>query len=157
MAADFKSHVLLRDEKGFMGIPFKRLLLAGVSGGMAYTLVRLALPGSALGAGLVLALAVLILTGTRGGLPLWQRLLLGVRGRLLLAAAYHPESVFGMLARALDLPLELVRLDAGQLYGVGDLTAETGVHEWVTYAHAFRARPQDGLVLVERPLEDAHE
>lgn len=29
MVAEFKSHVLSRDEKGFMGIPFKRLLLAG--------------------------------------------------------------------------------------------------------------------------------
>ncbi|MEM9955429.1 MAG: hypothetical protein AAF846_27755 [Chloroflexota bacterium] len=37
MAADFKSHVLRRDEKGFFGIPFKRLLLAGVIGGLAYT------------------------------------------------------------------------------------------------------------------------
>jgi hypothetical protein len=28
VAAELKSHVLRRDEKGFMGIPFKRLLLA---------------------------------------------------------------------------------------------------------------------------------
>ncbi len=42
MAADFKSHVLMRDEKGFMGIPFKRLLLAGVCGGLTYTIARIA-------------------------------------------------------------------------------------------------------------------
>ena len=44
MSADFKSHVLRRDEKGFFGIPFKRLLLAGVGGGLTYTLVNLAGP-----------------------------------------------------------------------------------------------------------------
>ena len=30
MAADFKSHVLLRDEKGFREVTFKRLLLRSV-------------------------------------------------------------------------------------------------------------------------------
>ena len=41
MAADFKSHVLLRDEKGLFGIPFKRLLLAGVGGGIPASLVQI--------------------------------------------------------------------------------------------------------------------
>ena len=31
--ADFKSHVLRRDEKGIFGIPFKRLLGCGLGGG----------------------------------------------------------------------------------------------------------------------------
>ena len=44
MAAELKSHVLLREEKGFLGIPFKRLLLAGVGGGLVYTLGKIALP-----------------------------------------------------------------------------------------------------------------
>jgi hypothetical protein len=34
--------VLRRDEKGFAGIPFKRLLLGGVSGGMTLILARFA-------------------------------------------------------------------------------------------------------------------
>ena len=33
MAADFKSHILSRDEKGFGGIPFKRLLFGGIAAG----------------------------------------------------------------------------------------------------------------------------
>ena len=41
MTADFKSHVLRRDEKGFAGIPFRRLLVSGVSGGLVYTLTRI--------------------------------------------------------------------------------------------------------------------
>jgi hypothetical protein len=44
MAADFKSHILSRDEKGFGGIPFKRLLFGGIAGGFTYTLFRFALP-----------------------------------------------------------------------------------------------------------------
>ena len=43
MAADFKSNVLLRDEKDFFGVPFKRLLLSGVGGGLTYTLFNIAL------------------------------------------------------------------------------------------------------------------
>ena len=87
MAADFKSHVLLRDEKGFFGIPFKRLLLGGVGGGLTYTVCNIAMPNWSIPAGVVLAIFVLVMTGTRGGLPLWQRLLYRVRGSLLLAAA----------------------------------------------------------------------
>ena len=105
MAADFKSHVLLRDEKGFMGIPFKRLLLAGVGGGLTYTLFNLAMPTWAIPAGIVLVILVLVMTGTRGGLPLWQRLMYHARGSLLLAAARHeapPSEATALAAEALE-------------------------------------------------------
>ena len=103
MAASFKSHVLLRDEKGFMGVPFKRLLLAGVGGGLTYTLFNIALPDLALVAGVGVAVVTVVMTGTRGGIPLWQRLTYRVRGALLLAASRDTQSVFGRLALALDL------------------------------------------------------
>ncbi len=48
MVAEFKSHVLSRDEKGFMGVPFKRLMLVGVGGGIVYTLGKFALPDVAI-------------------------------------------------------------------------------------------------------------
>lgn len=64
MAADFKSHVLMRDEKGFMGIPFKRLLLAGVCGGLTYTLARLASPDWSIPVGIAVAVFALVMTGT---------------------------------------------------------------------------------------------
>ncbi|MBE2272245.1 MAG: hypothetical protein IAE80_28680, partial [Anaerolinea sp.] len=65
MSADFKSHILRRDEKGFAGIPFKRLLAGGVAGGLAYTLLRLALPDLAIASGLVVGIGMLILTGSQ--------------------------------------------------------------------------------------------
>jgi len=86
MSAEFKSHVLMRDEKGFFGIAFKRLILAAVAGGLAYSVSRFGAPGAAIPLGIGVALLVLVMSGTRGGLPLWQRLLLRGRGSLLLAA-----------------------------------------------------------------------
>src|SRR5215813_10483259 len=104
MVAEFKSHVLSRDEKGFFGIPFKRLLLAGVGGGLSYTVVNIALPGWSIPAGVVLAVFAVVMTGTRGGLPLWQRLVYRVRGALLLAAAHDPQGFSGRLANMLEMP-----------------------------------------------------
>src|SRR5690606_30923631 len=92
MAADFKSHVLLRDENGLFGIPFKRLLLAGVGGGMTYTSFILAVPGWSIPVAVITALLMVILTGLRGGIPLWSRLIYRLRGSLLLIAARSPRS-----------------------------------------------------------------
>ena len=112
MAADFKSHVLRRDEKGFAGIPFKRLLLAGVSGGMVLVISRFALGNLAFVVAVITVVLTLALTGPRGGLPLWQRLLYRLRGSLMLAAARRPVSPVGRLGIALDVPAGLVALDA---------------------------------------------
>lgn len=152
MAANFKSHVLLRDEKGFMGVPFKRLLLAGVGGGLTYTLFNLALPHLALVAGVTAAVLALAMTGTRGGLPLWQRLIYRMRGYLLLAAARDPHSVFGSIAQALELPVDLVRLDAAVIFAPAQSDYEIDMREWVTFARAAEADRNDGLAFVDAPM-----
>ncbi len=99
MAADLKSHVLRRDEKGFMGIPFKRLLLAGVSGGMVLIIARFAVGNWSFVLAVLAGVLALTLTGSRGGLPLWQRLLYRVRGSLTLAAERKPKSITGSLKK----------------------------------------------------------
>ena len=149
MTADFKSHVLRRDEKGFAGIPFRRLLVSGVSGGLVYTLTRILLPGLTLPAGIGAALGVLILTAPRGGLPLWQRLWLRLRGAILLRAADHPTLT--ELARLLNLPLALAQLDGDALFAppTGN---ELDLREWITFAQAGEADHDDGLVFVNAPL-----
>lgn len=152
MSADFKSHVLSRDEKGFGGIPFKRLLLAGVSGGLSYTLLRIAAPGSAIPAGIIVALTVLIMSGTRGGLPLWQRLIYQARGSLLLTAVHNPNSVFAALARMLELPINLTRLDSSVIFAPPLNYNEIDMREWITFAHAADADQEDGLVFVDAPM-----
>ena len=115
MSANFKSHVLMRDEKGFLGVPFKRLLLAGVGGGLTYTLVSLALPGGSIPLALAAGLLIVTLTGLRGGIPLWQRLIYRLRGSLLLVAVRHPGGLSVQMAEALNLPLDLARLDGAPL------------------------------------------
>src|SRR5262245_39543511 len=116
MSAEFKSHVLWRDEKGFFGVPFKRLLLGGVGGGLTYTVLNLGLPRQAIPIAVVTTLAIVVLTGTRGGLPLWQRLVLRLRGTLLLAGAREPHRLTGWLARSLELPVELVQLEGARVF-----------------------------------------
>jgi len=155
MAADFKSHVLMRDEKGFLGIPFKRLLLAGVCGGLTYTVARIAAPDWSIPVGVVLALFVLIMTGTRGGLPLWQRLTYRVRGSLLLAAARDLQGVFGHIGRSLELPMELVKLDGAVVFAPAQPTYDIDMREWVTFARAAEADRDDGFVFVEAPMTQA--
>jgi len=69
MVAEFKSHVLSRDEKGFMGIPFKRLLLAGVGGGLIYTFAKVAASGWSISLAIAAAIAFILLTAPQGGIP----------------------------------------------------------------------------------------
>jgi len=153
MAADLKSHVLRRDEKGFMGIPFKRLLMGGVSGGMTLILARFAVGNLAF---LVAALAFILaltLTGPRGGIPLWQRLLYRARGSLMLAAERKPKSIAGRLGAAFEMPTGLVALDADMVFAPPEGEVETDMTEWVTFVHAGEADHDSGLVFVEKPLE----
>lgn len=154
MAADFKSHVLLRDEKGMLGIPFKRLLLAGVGGGLTYTLCNMVMPSGSIPTGVVFAVIMLVMTGTRGGLPLWQRLIYQVRGSLLLAAARDTQSFWGSLAKALDLPTDLVKLDAAVVFAPTQPNYDIDMREWVTFARAAEADRDDGLVFVDAPMAE---
>ena len=152
MAADFKSHVLLRDEKGVFGIPFKRLLLAGVGGGLTYTVFNLALPGWSIPVAAVTGIAIIVLTGLRGGIPLWNRLVYRLRGTLLLIAVRFPRSLIGQLTESLELPVDLVRLDGARVFAPPTGDVEIDLREWITFAHA---REQDGLVFVDEPLKGA--
>ncbi|MAU11767.1 MAG: hypothetical protein CL607_18220 [Anaerolineaceae bacterium] len=151
MAADFKSHVLLRDEKGLFGIPFKRLLLAGVGAGLTYTIINLALPGWSIAVAVVTGIAIIVLTSPRGGIPLWNRIIYRLRGSLLLHTVRHPKSGMGQLVNILDLPLELVRLDGAQVFSPPGGDFEIDLREWITFAYANES---DGLVFVDGPLKE---
>lgn len=152
MSADFKSHVLRRDEKGFFGIPFKRLLLAGVSGGLLYTVVRLLLPSWALVLGLIMAAVTLILTAPQGGLPLWQRHWYGLRSRLMAATTTQPTGLGSHLARLLELPVTGLMLNADHVFAdARSLPTEVDMREWVMFARTAHADPDDGLIFVDPP------
>ncbi len=153
MVAELKSHVLLRDEKGFLGIPFKRLLLAGVGGGLVYTLGKLALPDWAFPLAAGVGLLFLYSTAPQGGLPRWQRLLYRLRGSLMLAAARRPDSLPGQIAGLLELPSELAGVDGDALYAPARAASTVDLAEWVTFARAEDADREDGLALVNSPAE----
>lgn len=151
MTADFKSHVLRRDEKGFLGIPFKRWLLAGVFGGLVYALTSLPLPRYAMPLGILTTIIALILTAERGGLPLWQRLILRWRGQLILAAYQYPGSPAGRLAAWLKLDVEAIaQLEGESLFATPTHETSANFAEWVTLA--VPSDP-DGLVFLETELE----
>jgi hypothetical protein len=152
VAADFKSQVLLRDEKGFFGIPFKRLLLAGVGGGLIYTITNLVFATWSIPVAIGMTIAIVWLTAPRGGIPLWSRLVYRWRGWLLLTASHHPHSVVAQVVDMLDLPVELVRLNGTNLF-VPLNQVEIDLREWITYAHAGE---QDGLIFVDEPLKEGH-
>lgn len=153
VAAEFKSNVLSRDEKGFMGVPFKRLLLAGVCGGLVYTLAKVVAPDWSIPLAIVTGTACTFLTAPRGGIPRWQRFLYAVRGSLMLLAARRPDSLSGSIVRMLELSTELVRLDSGMIFAPPLGATEANLTEWVTFAQAEDSDRNDGLVFVDTPLE----
>jgi hypothetical protein len=131
---------LMRDEKGFMGIPFKRLLLAGVCGGLTYTIARIATPDVSIPIGVVLGVVVLVMTGTRGS--------------LLLAAARDSKGFFGQIGRSLELPVELVRLDAAVVFAPAQANYDVDMREWITFARASEVDHDAGLVFVDAPMAE---
>ncbi len=154
MAADFKSHILSRDEKGFSGIPFKRLLLGGIGGGFAYTLCRFALPDLAIPLGVAVALILIVFTSPRGGLPLWMRLGFSLRGSILLASTTNPTGVAAELAKMLSLSTDTAVLDSNRVFAPPAGLIEVDLSEWVTFARARDLDRGDGLVFVPSPLEE---
>jgi hypothetical protein len=154
MAADFKSHVLSRDEKGFGGIPFKRLLLGGVSGGFAYTLLRLVSPGAAIPTGVAVALMSILLTSLRGGLPLWLRLWLHLRGSLMLSGTAHPGSLRYEFAQMLNVPTDLVYLEGVKVFAPPVGLMQLDLREWVTFAQSRDVDRDAGLVFVDAPMAE---
>ena len=150
MAADFKSHVLRRDEKGFFGIPFKRLLLAGVIGGLGYTVFNLFISLWAIPFGLGIAILALFFTGMRGGLPLWQRLLFGMRGSMLLKASRQPKSLATQVVQLLDMDVNIVRLQGDSVFAPPSGQFDLDLREWITFAYP---QETDGLIFVDAPLK----
>jgi hypothetical protein len=153
-SATFKSNVLLRDEKGFVGIPFKRLLLAGVGGGLTYSASRIFAPDWSISLAIGFAIVLLAMTSPRGGIPRWQRLLYRLRGSLMLTMLDQPDSLAASLGKFLELRPSLVLLDGAQIFVPVQSQLHTPVDwsEWVTFSEASEALHDEGLVVVESPV-----
>jgi hypothetical protein len=144
---------LLRDEKGFAGIPFKRLVLAGVGACLMYSMGKLTLSNWAIPLAVVGGILLLVMTSPRGGIPRWQRLMYRFRGGLIIAMADKPDSIAASLGRLFELRTEYVVLDGGKIFSLAEDTAAGSVDwsEWVTFSEVRHAKAHDGLVIVEGP------
>lgn len=151
MAADFKSHVLRRDEKGLFGIPFKRLLLAGCAGGLAYTLTNIIAPSWSIPFALIVIVSAITLTSLRGGIPLWGRIGYRLRGELTRSAVQRPTVITHHLNKLIDLSPDHIRLDSAVIFAPPHDRGEINLSEWIIYAHSDDS---DGLIFVQSPLEE---
>ena len=151
--ATFKSNILIREEKGFFGIPLPRFLLAFMSGAMVYMVSNFFLGGVSLVLGLVAAVLTVVLTQPRGGIPLWQRLQYRVRGRLIMAQINAPGSTAASVGKFLELHTDALVLSANDLFRASDDEEAEAVDwsEWMTFTDAAQAESGEALQLVEGP------
>jgi hypothetical protein len=145
----FKGRLLRCQEKGFFGIPFKRLLGAGLSGRMITTITKMPFPDLSLLLGLVSAIAVLIYITPRGGIPRWQRVVFEWRWRLQVAGITAPQSVLGLLSASLQLSTVSLDIDGDMLFSMGDDTApRILLTDWVSFGNPH----SEGMEFVGAPL-----
>jgi len=152
--AEFKSHVLRRDEKGVFGIPFKRLLGCGLGAGALLTVSRTFAPDYAVIASAACFVSLLVLTAPSGGIARWKHILYSVRWRMLTAASLAPKSVAGQLAHALGVPGAGIDIDADSLFRTDEDAPRTDLSDWVSFsqpltADALSVEVSPGLTLAE--------
>jgi hypothetical protein len=150
--AEFKSHVLRRDEKGLFGIPFKRLLFSGLGGGMVTTMTKMVTPEWSVPLGIVSMFVFLFLTAPRGGIPRWQVLLFHLRWRLVTGVTLAPKSVMGTLGQALRLPYGGLDIDGAAVFRPDDESApRTTLTDWVSFARYDAEDTSEALLLSLSP------
>lgn len=148
----FKSHVLRRDEKGVFGIPFKRLLGAGLGGGLMITLTKIPLPTLSIPLGIVGTILILILTAPRGGIPRWQRMLYDWRWRLMVAAVSAPQSLLGNLGLMFQVPTEPTHIDGDMVFNpTHEAAPRTDLTDWVSFANPADTAHDEGMVFIKKP------
>ncbi|MEP7285029.1 MAG: hypothetical protein ABI947_04590 [Chloroflexota bacterium] len=145
----FKSHILRRDEKGIFGIPFKRLLGAGLGGGLIITLTKIPLPDLSIVLGIVGTILLLILTAPQGGIPRWQRLLYDWRWRLMIAAVNTPQSLLGSVGLLFQIPAEPTDINGDTFFTpIDEAAPRTDLTDWVSFTNPSDA---EGMVFIKQP------
>jgi len=148
--ATFRGHVLKREEKGLLGIPFKRWLLSGLGAGLLMVVLRLFLPDVALFASGLTFVALLVYLSPRGGISRYQRALLDWRWSLRVAALQLPESFLGSLGRALGIDLRSLDLDGDEIFKAkASIAPRTALTDWVSFRDPAEV---EGLRFVPLPV-----
>ncbi len=155
--ADFKSHVLRRDEKGLLGIPFKRLLGCGLGAGGLMTGIKPIFPEWSVLIGAVSLLLLLIFTQPRQGIPRWRQVWYSTRWRIVSTAALAPEGVVGQFASLLHLPIDALTIDAATLFThLEEAAPRTKLTDWVSFTRPIDAGHGKGLALSATPGLSLH-
>ncbi|MBX3085034.1 MAG: hypothetical protein KF716_25600 [Anaerolineae bacterium] len=150
--ATFKSHVLRRDEKGLLGIPFKRWLGAGLGGAVVMTLLKIFLPDQSLFVGLVAFILTLYFTSPHGGIARWQRLLLKWQWSFRMAAAVAPDSLLGQIGTSLQLSVAPLDIDGTRFFRpIHEEPSRTQLTDWVSFLRPLDVATGDGLVFSKQP------
>ena len=150
--ATFKSHVLRRDEKGMLSIPFKRWLGAGLGGAVVMTLLKIFLPDLSIGAGLVGFVLALYFTSPQGGVARWQRLLLQWQWTLRVAVSTAPHGLLGQLGTSLQLSTAPLYLDGDTFFHPqGEVAPRTQLTDWVAFWRPLDVTTGNGLVFSQQP------
>ena len=151
--ATFKSNVLLREEKGFAGIPFKRIMLAFMGGALAYMFSRFVVGGWSALVGVASAVLTVILTAPRGGIPLWQRLLYRLRGRLIMAQIDAPDSWLASLGKFMELHTDVLVFSGEDVFKMpdDDRAEQVDWSQWLAYTEAGQAISGEGIQVMEGP------
>lgn len=153
MAADFKTNILLREEKGVFGVAYKRLMMAGVVAAFFFFIAKLIFGGLAVPLTFLVFIGAVIMSGQRGGLSLSMRLYLSFRGNLIIKAAKQPGSMLAQVARNMDLPIHLAFLDASEIFASYREQRSFDFADLVVLTSADDD-PAAGLVCVDDPLEE---
>lgn len=150
--ATFKSHVLRRDEKGLLGIPFKRWLGAGLSGAVVMTILKIFLPDQSLFIGLIAFVLTLYFTSPHGGIARWQRLMLKWQWMFRMALSAAPHSLLGQLGAGLQLSAAPLDLDGMSLFHPNnEARPRTQLTDWVSFIRPLDATTGDGLIFSKQP------
>ncbi len=150
--AEFKSHVLRREEKGLFGIPFKRLLFSALAGGAVTTVTKIPLPDLSVLLGIASVFVFLFLSAPRGGIPRWKLILFGIRWQLMMAAVLAPTSLAGSIGQALGFPREGLDIDGDVVFKPdGESAPRTALTDWISFSRYDSSDTSEGLVFSPIP------
>jgi len=151
--ATFKSNVLVREEKGFAGIPFKRIMLGFMVGALAYMFTRFVAGNLSVFLGVGAAVLAIVMTAPGGGIVLWQRLLYRLRGRLIMAQIQSPASTLASLGKFLELHTDALVFSGEDLFKLpeDDKAELVDWSEWQTFTEVSEAIRGEGVQIVEGP------
>ena len=147
MAAQLKSRVLAREEKGFLTISMKRLLGCAMAGGGGFMFTSFIPPLKPFGMPLFIFLMILALylSGSRDGISRFKYLTMSLTGNLMLDAARRPESLAATLCRLIQTDPAGVRVDGPALFAAV-ITREND--EWMDFDIIDSLDDQQGVQIV---------